>query len=108
MGAWARCAIAAISVLSVSTISAPAMAQGRARLTLFSQHSLRGNRVTLTRSTPDLRTVGFNDVAASLRATGRWRVCEHIRYRGRCETVRGTRSSLRLAGLISSARFEGF
>jgi hypothetical protein len=108
MGAWARSAIAAISALSVIAISAPAMAQGRARLTLFSQPSLRGARVTLTRSTPDLRTIGFNDRAASLRADGRWRVCEHIRYRGRCQTVRGTRSSLRLAGLISSARFEGF
>jgi hypothetical protein len=84
------------------------MAQSGARLTLFSRPSMRGDRVTLTRSTPDLRTRGFNDRAASLRANGRWRVCEHIRYRGRCQTVRGNRPSLRLAGLISSARFEGF
>jgi hypothetical protein len=136
MSAWTRSAIAAIAIVSATAISASALAQGASgppprpvpqpvrprppvrppmrpilhggRLTLYSLPQYRGHEVTLTRSTHNLRFMGFNDSAMSARVRGRWRLCEHSDYRGRCTTVRHDQSKIfGLSGRISSARFEG-
>lgn len=75
---------------------------------LYGRTGYRGNYLTVRRSIPDLRRVGFNDRAASLRGGGRWQVCSRTNYRGNCITVRAPRSSFgRLNGEVSSIRYLG-
>ena len=138
MSTWTRGAIAVIAILSTAAIGLPALAQTQGgngppprptpqpprprpplrrpipriihggRLTLYARPHYRGQEVTLTRSTSNLRFVGFRDPVMSLRVHGRWRVCEHTDYRGRCSTMRHDQSTIfGLTGHSSSARFEG-
>jgi len=75
---------------------------------LYGRTGYRGNYLTVRRSIPDLRRVGFDDRAASLRGGGRWQVCSRTHYRGNCLTVRAPRSSFgRLNGNVSSIRYLG-
>lgn len=75
---------------------------------LYTRTGYRGNYLTVRRSIPDLRRVGFNDRAVSLRGQGRWQVCSRTRYRGNCITVRGSQRSFgRLNGNVSSIRYLG-
>lgn len=76
-------------------------------LTLYSQTNLRGQRFDLSDATPNFSSLGFNDVAQSLVARGRWLVCVDADYRGWCEEVEDEVWDLNAIGLsrrISSAR----
>ena len=78
-----------------------------ARLMLFPTTGLAGPPLELTSETPDLRALGFNDAARSLRTREPWEVCADAGFGGRCRTVQGEVTDLRaigLAGAISSAR----
>jgi hypothetical protein len=80
----------------------------RARLELYAQPNFRGRHIRLSSNQTNLGSTGFNDRTMSLRAVGRWRVCEHAAYRGRCLTVHGDqRQIFGLSGRISSVRYEG-
>lgn len=80
----------------------------RTRLVLYALPHFRGRQVTVVHSARNFQTLGFNDRAMSLRVQGRWLVCEHANYRGRCITVRRDQPTIvGLTGQISSARFEG-
>lgn len=78
-------------------------------LRLYDGRDFRGSNRTLNGPTPDLRALGFNDKAESLRlAPGEtWDICRDIDYVG-CVQVSGDAADLRrlggLAGEISSAR----
>jgi hypothetical protein len=82
---------------------------GGVGLTIFADRHFRGRSATLRDDTPDLRSIGLNDAARSLRAGPgeQWEVCEHAGYRGRCVVVSGSEADLRRSDwdrTISSAR----
>jgi hypothetical protein len=77
-------------------------------LELFSRTGFGGDRRTLTGAEPNLRDVGFNDFAQSLRIGARetWQVCMDAGFR-RCLLVTGDVRDLKdlgLSGRISSVR----
>lgn len=75
---------------------------------LYSGPRWQGHYLTVRHAIPDLRHYGFDNRAASLRATGRWQLCSRTRYRGHCITVHGNRRALgRVIGEVSSIRFLG-
>ena len=82
---------------------------GRGGLQLFDKRNFGGNSRTLNGPTPDLRALGFNDKAESLRLPRGevWEICRDIDYRG-CLQVNNDWPDLRrhggLSGEISSAR----
>jgi hypothetical protein len=73
---------------------------GGTGMRVFEHAEFAGQSATLTRDTPDFRSIGMNDIVSSLRVAGRetWEVCEGRNYSGRCEVVSGTESDLRAHG----------
>jgi beta/gamma crystallin len=69
--------------------------------TLYELPNFQGRSVTITQSTPDLGTWRFNDRAQSARFQGRWRVCEHDDFRGRCQEITGDVADLTTYGLMA-------
>ncbi|MGE0497844.1 MAG: beta/gamma crystallin-related protein [Ramlibacter sp.] len=91
---------AALMVLATS-----AMAQA----TFYEGQGFRGRAFTADRALNDFGRAGFNDRASSVAVQrGRWEVCEHADFGGRCAVLRpGNYASLREMGLndqISSVR----
>src|SRR5262245_31667004 len=85
---------------------------GGVGLTLFADPNFRGRTATLRDDTADLRSIGMNDVARSVRVGPgeQWEVCEHINFEGRCVVVSGAEADLRTTRWdrrISSARRIG-
>lgn len=96
-----------LAALAAAALAAPAAAQPYrgASVTLYDQPNFQGASVTITQSTPDLGRWRFNDRARSARFEGRWLICEHDSFKGRCQEVRGDVPDLnqyRLAEQISS------
>lgn len=57
---------------------------------LFEDPQYEGRVVEVTGDMPDLGAVRFNDKASSIqigRARGRWEICEHANYQGRCSRL---------------------
>lgn len=74
---------------------------------LYDQPGFRGRSITVSDSASNLRDLGFNDRAMSIRARGRWRLCSDANYRGSCTTIRGDVEDLSRLGLdrnLSSLR----
>jgi uncharacterized protein YcfJ len=83
--------------------------QAMAQITLYEAPGFNGRSVTIDRPVRDLGREGFNDRASSLVIDhGRWEVCEHNRFEGRCIVLRrGRYDNLREMGMnnqISSVR----
>ncbi len=81
--------------------------RGEPGLRLFEAEGLSGRTYVVRDPQANLDDVGFNDRARSLTARGRWEVCEHHSFGGRCRIVQGEIPDLRAIGLwgqISSAR----
>ena len=84
----------------------PGWAYGRA--VLFTGPNYSGRWFTVTGSVSDLRRYGFNDVAHSFHARGRWQLCSAAHYRGTCVTMHNSDPYLRrLGGRVSSVRYLG-
>lgn len=99
--------LAALAALAALTFAATAHAQrgGPPEITLYELPNFQGRVITITGSTPDLGRWRFNDQAQSARVQGRWRVCEHGDFRGRCQEIGGEIPDLTaygLSGQISS------
>jgi uncharacterized protein YcfJ len=80
-----------------------------AQITLYEREGFRGQAVTSDDRIPNFDRIGFNDrVSSVVVERGRWEVCEHARFEGRCVILRpGRYGSLREIGMnnsISSAR----
>lgn len=80
-----------------------------AQITFYEREGFRGRAVTTDDRVGNLDRIGFNDRVSSLIVErGRWEVCEHARFEGRCVILRpGRYGSLREMGMnnaISSAR----
>lgn len=73
---------------------------GGASATLYELPGFQGRQVTITGPTADLGDWRFNDRAKSARFRGRWRVCEHDGYRGRCQDIGGEVADLTTYGLF--------
>jgi uncharacterized protein YcfJ len=83
--------------------------QAAAQITFYEGEGFRGRAITAERRMADFERAGFNDRASSVVVDrGRWEVCEHARFEGRCTVLRrGSYPSLREIGFdrnISSVR----
>lgn len=93
-------------LLALSTLAA---AKASAQVTLYEGEAFRGHAFSANQTIGDLSRFGFNDRASSAVVDhGRWEVCEHAGFQGRCVVLRkGSYDSLRGMGLddrISSLR----
>lgn len=79
--------------------------------TLYTDSRGRGASLGLNRGVRDLSRYRFNDNVSSIDIReGRWEVCEHANYKGRCEVIdasTGRLNGLRLNDNISSIRPVG-
>lgn len=80
-----------------------------AQVTLYEREGFEGRNWRISRSVADLQRLGFNDRASSAVVEGgRWEVCEHADFGGRCVLLRqGRYPSLSSVGLderLSSLR----
>ena len=93
----------ALAAAALALVSAAAVAQpfrgGSA--TLYDQPNFQGAAVTITQSVSDLGKWRFNDRAQSARFEGRWLICEHDDFKGRCQEVRGEVPNLHTLGLMA-------
>lgn len=95
-------ALAALTLAAAGAAQAQPGGGGRGgTATLYDQPNFQGNAVTITQSTPDLGRWRFNDRAQSARFDGRWLICEHDNFKGRCQEVRGDVASLHSYGLMA-------
>jgi uncharacterized protein YcfJ len=83
--------------------------QAAAQITLYEGEGFRGRAYTTARAVTNFDKSGLNDRTSSVVIDkGRWEVCEHARYEGRCVVLkRGSYDSLQRLGLenkISSIR----
>jgi uncharacterized protein YcfJ len=83
--------------------------QAMAQITFYEGQGYRGRALTTDRPMSDLARQGFDNQAGSVVIDrGRWEVCEHPRFEGRCVVLRrGSYPSLREFGLnneVSSVR----
>lgn len=108
--AWRQTA-ALTGALVALTGAAAAQPYGRGAATLYELPNFEGRSVTITGPAPDLGSWRFNDRAQSARFQGRWRICEHDEFKGRCQDVGGAVPDLTVYGLmgqISSLAPSGF
>ena len=83
--------------------------QAMAQITFYEGEGFRGRAYTTQNRVDNFDRTGFNDRASSVVVDrGRWEVCEHANFGGRCSVLRqGQYASLRDIGLenqISSVR----
>ncbi len=95
--------------LLLGAAAALAAFQASAQVRLYEHDRFGGRSVGIDQSTRDLSRLGFNDRASSVIVRGgRWTLCEHARFSGRCVTLRpGRYPSLNAMGLndrVSSVR----
>jgi hypothetical protein len=93
------CVIALVALAATSAAQAQPFRGGAA--TLYDQPNFQGDSVTITQSAPDLGKWRFNDRAQSARFEGRWLICEHDDFKGRCQEVRGEVPNLHTLGLMA-------
>jgi uncharacterized protein YcfJ len=94
--------ISALTALTVSTFAS-------AQVTFYENEDFRGRSFVTSSWINDFSRYGFNDRASSvIVSSGRWEVCEDMRYRGRCVLLQtGHYDSLRAMNMnnrISSVR----
>src|SRR3569832_1092151 len=98
------------SFQAVMTAAALAAAgHAAAQVTLYEHDGFRGRAVTVNDRGGNLDRIGMNDRVSSIVVErGRWEVCEHARFEGRCFILRrGNYPSLHEIGMndkISSIR----
>jgi uncharacterized protein YcfJ len=92
------------AMLGVATLAVATHAA--AQITFYEGEGFRGRMFTTDREVWNLDRSGFNDRASSVIVDrGRWEVCEHARFEGRCVVLRrGSYDSL--AGLGMSNRIS--
>src|SRR5947208_12642928 len=93
----------------LATAALIAAGHAAAQMTFYEGEGFRGRAFTTNDRVWNLERNGFNDRTSSIVVErGRWEVCEHARFEGRCVVLRrGSYPSLREMGLnnaISSVR----
>jgi len=95
------------SLVAVAALGA--VAQASAQITLYGGEGFHGRSFTADQPIGNLERFGFNDQASSLIVErGRWEVCEHARFEGRCVILRRGQypslSTMGMGNMISSIR----
>jgi uncharacterized protein YcfJ len=98
-----------MSVLGVATVALAAQAVMAAQITFYEGEGFRGRTFSANGEVRNFARTGFNDRASSaVVESGRWEVCEHEQFGGRCVVLRkGSYDTLTGMGLdnsISSVR----
>ena len=106
----AMATLAAVTVLAaVQPANGQGYNQGYPSITLFAGLDYKGQSVTITSDTPNLRDLNFNEVSNSLVARGEWEVCLDPNYSSRCRTYNSAITDLRsFRGRISSIRYVDY
>lgn len=91
------CMTALAALATAGTAQAQPFGGGSA--TLYELPNFQGRSVTIAQSAADLGDWRFNDRARSARFDGRWLICEHDDFKGRCQEVRGDVPDLNRYGL---------
>ena len=74
-----------LATTALGAVLALGALQVSAQVTLYSQPGLRGQPFSINGTMPNLDRSGFNDRASSaVVQRGRWEVCEHANFGGRC------------------------
>jgi len=77
-------------------------------LILFEDVNYQGDREQIDEDVPDMRTIGFDNIASSMRIReGRWQLCSDTNYRGECHTFTSDSDNFIPLGLndqVSSVR----
>jgi hypothetical protein len=61
----------------------------RSKLTFYEGDNFRGRAFTTSKQVGDFGRNGFNDRASSVVVdSGRWEICEHARFEGKCVVLR--------------------
>lgn len=86
--------------------------QAMAQITFYEGEGFRGRAFSASNAVPNFDRTGFNDRTSSIVVDkGRWEVCEHANFKGRCVVLRrgsyDTLSALGLNNAISSVRPAG-
>ena len=78
--------------------------QAMAQITFYEGEGFRGRAFTTSNAVPNFDRTGFNDRTSSIVVdTGRWEVCEHANFRGRCAVLRrGNYDTLTAMGMDDS------
>jgi hypothetical protein len=103
--------LATVATSALMPATTPAAAQSAVFATLFENVNYFGRSTTLYANTPDLKTVGFNDMASSLTVPLGTKVAlyEHANYLGACTAFTANDPDLRdnfvLNDRVSSVRF---
>ena len=81
-------------------------AQAAAQITFYEGEGYRGRAFTTDQQVGNFEREGFNDRASSVIVdSGRWEVCEDVRFGGRCAVLRrGSYDSLRGMGMDNRIR----
>jgi len=98
-----------ISILGVAGAALAAQAVGAAQITFYEGQGFRGRVFSANGEVRNFAQTGFNDRASSaVVESGRWEVCEHEQFSGKCVILRkGSYDTLAGMGLdnsISSVR----
>jgi uncharacterized protein YcfJ len=96
-------------ISSIRPVAAAVQGGNAGQITFYEGEGFRGRAFNADRRVDDFSRTGFNDRASSIVVDrGRWEVCEHANFQGRCTVLRkGSYDSLRDMGLenqISSVR----
>src|SRR5512133_317847 len=86
----------------LAACSLAAAAHAAAQVTFYEGEGFRGRAFTIDERVWNFDRSGFNDRAASaIVEHGRWELCEHARFEGRCVVLRrGSYPSLREVGVF--------
>lgn len=104
--------VTAVVLATMAGVTAPFAQErdmGGVGLTVFDGNFYRGQNVTISRDTPSLGAIRFDNRISSMRAAPGeyWEVCEFANYRGQCQVFYNTEEDLRRVGWdnrISSVR----
>ena len=100
--------IVAVNARATATVPATTVpAPVPLTITVYDQPDFKGNKVTITLPTPDMKALNFDDKVASLtiQGAGDWVLCENRNYTGRCARVQTQAGNLKLqqlSGRVSS------
>lgn len=87
-------------------MAAPTTApQPESSITLFEKPNFQGRSMTFDHRIPSLNAVGFNDIAQSVKITGKrdWVLCDSRNFLGRCIRVREKEKDLKRQKFTSLA-----
>lgn len=93
--------------LLVLAVLCASLAAQAGEITLYTRAGFGGPAIKLHESEPDLDKLGFNDRTSSVVvSSGRWQVCEHKQYKGRCKLLeKGEYAQLKdFSNMMSSVR----